>query len=62
MYLMGHVIKKKLFSNNGTFCEMKCLIFFLCFLMIPNGFPLGIIGKNEENDFINVLVMAMPSK
>jgi hypothetical protein len=30
--------------------------------MIPNGFPLGIIGKNEENDFINVLVMAMPSK
>jgi hypothetical protein len=30
--------------------------------MILNGFPLGIMGKNEENDFINALHMAMPSK
>jgi hypothetical protein len=30
--------------------------------MIPNGFPLGIMGKNEENDFTNVLHMVMPSK
>jgi hypothetical protein len=62
MYLMGHVIKKNMFSNNETFCEMKCFIFFLCFFVIPNGIPLGIKGKNEENDFINILHMAMPSK
>jgi hypothetical protein len=30
--------------------------------MIPNGFPFRIMGKNEKNDFTNVLRTVMPSK
>ncbi len=63
MYLMGACYQEKnCFQTIKHFEKWNVSFYFLCFLMIPNGFPLGIMGKNEENDYTNVLHMVMPSK